>query len=61
MRADARRERTDELILASWNRVRGEHAEAVTLEMAQAYMRQAARLSQLDAHLAKLLTGLRVG
>lgn len=49
-------EPTDELILAWWNRVHGEHAEAVTPEMAQAYMRQAARLRQLDAHLARLLT-----
>jgi hypothetical protein len=56
MGADAEREPTDELVLAWWNRVHGEHAETVMPEMAQAYMRQAARLSQLDAHLAKLLT-----
>jgi hypothetical protein len=56
MGADAGREPTDELILAWWNRVHGEHAEAVTPEMTRAYMHQAARLSQLDAHLSRLLT-----
>ena len=53
---NAGREPTDEVILAWGKRVRGEHAEAVTPEMAEAYMRHAARLSQLDAHLARLLT-----
>lgn len=56
MGADAGREPTDELILASWNRAHEEHAEAVMPEMAQAYKRRAARLSQLDAHLSRLLT-----
>jgi hypothetical protein len=61
MAAGAGREPTDELILAWWKRVRGEHAEAVTPEMAQAYLRQAARLWQLDAHLARLLTASEWG
>jgi hypothetical protein len=56
MGADTGREPTDEMILAWWKRMHGEQAEAVTPEMTQAYMRQAARLSQLDAHLARLLT-----
>jgi hypothetical protein len=47
---------TDEVILAWWNRVRGDDAEVITPEMVQAYMRRAARLGQLDAHLARLLT-----
>ncbi len=56
MGAGAGHEPTDELILAWWNRARGEHAEAVTPEMSQAYMRHAESLRQLDAHLARLLT-----
>jgi hypothetical protein len=61
MGADAGREPTDEVILAWWKRVHGEQAEAVTSEMTQAYMRQVARLSQLDADLARLLTASEVG
>jgi hypothetical protein len=59
MRAGAGHESDDGLILDWWNGAHGEHADAVTPEMAQAYTRRLAHAEALrlfDAHLARVLT-----